>query len=210
MLWAGIEITAALRERGVVRGLGYAGLVFAALILPFLYAARAGRIEWRQDFIHSLQGDLNALGGTSLSGHVQCLYTIAECDTTLYRMQLVQSTGLFYDFLIFGPEQNPIIEQNREKFWQELQNNPPQVFVVGAELYPWGPENFGKLGLWPEFDQFMRDNYRIYDQRWFRPGEPGPLDYRIYVAKEGSQVWARNHVPKRPGERMLVASSRAE
>jgi hypothetical protein len=210
MLWAGLEITRALRERGWVRVLGYAGLGFAAFVLPFLYVARASRIEWRQDFIHSLEGDLNALGGAGLSGHVQCLYTIAECDTTLYRMQLVQSTGLFYDFLIFGPQQNPVIQENREKFWQELQRNPPQVFIVGAELYPRGPENFGKLDLWPDFERFLRDNYRVYDQRRFQPGEPGPLDYRIYVAKQGPEIWARNHLPRRPAERLLAVSSRSE
>jgi hypothetical protein len=205
MLWTGIQITTAMRQEGRVRVLGYAGLVFAALILPFLYVARASRIEWRQDFISSLQGDLNTLGGPLLSGHVQCLYTIAECDTTLYRMKLVQSTGLFYDFLIFGPDRNPVIQENREKFWRELRNNPPQVFVVGAELYPTGPENFGKLNMWPQFDQYLRDNYRVYDQRSFRPGEPGPLDYRIYVAKDGPEIWARNHPPQMPwGYRLLV------
>ena len=33
---------------------------------------------------------------------MQCLYTPADCDTVLYRMRLLQSTGLFYDYLIFG------------------------------------------------------------------------------------------------------------
>ncbi len=205
MLWVGMELTSALRERGVVRVMGVTGMIFAAGILPFLYVAKASRVHWNEDLIASLQTDLNTLGGNRLSGHVQCLYTLPDCDTALYRMQLVQSTGLFYEFLIFGPQAAPTVQDTRQQFWRELMNNPPEVIIAGAELYPWGPDNFEKLKMWPQFRAYVQDNYRVYDQRAFRPGEQGPLDYRIYVAKNGSTIWSRR--PSHGSRRSLPPKS---
>ena len=137
---------------------------------------------WDPQFIDSLAADLNHLGGRELSGHVQCIYMPADCDDALYRLRLVQSTGLFYDYLIFGSAQQQVIRDARQQFWQQFQKNPPQVVVVGSGLYPDG-FGYGKLASWPLFQQELATHYFLYDDRWFPPAESGQRAYRIYVEK---------------------------
>lgn len=190
MLWAGLQFTRALRKPGVVQALGIAGLAFGVIIAP-LYAARAHHRYWDEAFIEALHNDLSQLGGSQLSGHVQCLYMPADCDTTLYRMRLVQSTGLFYDFFVFGPDHQSVIEEYRSRFWHEFQNNPPRVIVVGQGLYPDDLDDYRKLNQWPEFNAYLRTNYSLYDERVFKPSDPGPRGFRVYVQKNEPQL-ARN------------------
>src|ERR1700690_4309577 len=103
-LWVGLQIVTGLRARGAVGILATTGLVFALILLP-IYLRETSRKVWDTQFSDSLAADLNHLGGHELSGHVQCIYMQADCADTLYRMRLVQSTGLFYDYLIFGSDQ---------------------------------------------------------------------------------------------------------
>ncbi len=91
---------------------------------------------WDPQFTDSLLADLNHLGGQQLSGHVQCIYMPADCDDALYRMRLVQSTGLFYDYLIFGPPRQQVVRDSRARFWRQFQSNTPRVVVVGGGMYP--------------------------------------------------------------------------
>src|ERR1017187_8356612 len=91
-------------------------LAFAAFFLAPQSAVLIHRYRWREtDFISSLQQNLNALGGSSLSGHIQCIDSISGCGNVLYRMRLSPSTGVLSDFLLFGaasdrqpPESIPI------------------------------------------------------------------------------------------------------
>ena len=96
----------------------------------------------------------------------------ADCDDTLYRMRLVQSTGLFYDFLIFGSPQQQVIRDTRQQFWQQFQKNTPRVVVVGSGLFP-GGFGYGKLASWPLFQQELATDYSLYDDRWFPPPNRG-------------------------------------
>jgi hypothetical protein len=130
-LWVALQIVTGLRERGVVGILAATGFAFALILLP-LYVREADRKVWDPQFTDSLAADLNRLGGQKLSGHVQCIYMPADCDDTLYRMRLVQSTGLFYDFLIFGSPQQQVIRDTRQQFWQQFQKNTPRVVVWAA------------------------------------------------------------------------------
>jgi hypothetical protein len=182
-LWVGLEIVTGLRSHGTVRILATSGLAFILILLP-IYVREASRKVWDPQFTDSLTADLNHLGGHDLSGHVQCIYMPADCDDALYRLRLVQSTGLFYDYLIFGSPQQRVIRDAREQFWQQFQKNPPRVVVVGSGLYPDG-FGYGKLASWPLFQQELARNYYLYDERWFPPAETGQRAYRIYVQKSG-------------------------
>jgi hypothetical protein len=180
-LWLAIEIVTGIQARGPVRNLAAIGLAFVLILLP-LYVREASRRVWDLQFIDSLANDLNHLGGRELSGHVQCIYMPAGCDTALYRLRLVQSTGLFYDYLIFGSPQQRVIRDQREQFWQQFRKNTPRVVIVGSGLYPDG-FGYGKLASWPLFQQELARNYVLYDDRWFPPDETGQRAYRIYVEK---------------------------
>ena len=109
----------------------------------------------------------------------------ADCHATLYSMRLVQSTGLFYDFLVFGSVEHPVIREMRDRFWQQFQKNPPRVIVVGTGLFPY-KNGYAKLATWPRFQEELATNYTLYDDRSFPPAESGEKAYRIYVAKSGA------------------------
>jgi hypothetical protein len=182
-LWAGLQIITALRARGIVRTLAMAGVGFVVILAP-IYVNRAVRKVWDPKYSDSLAADLSQLGGGALSGHVQCIDTPADCDATLYQMRLVQSTGLFYDYLIFGSNQQRVIRDARATFWQQFQRNTPQVIVVGAALYP-HRGGYSKLASWPLFQQELANHYVLYQDRSFPFAEAGVRAYRIYVEKNG-------------------------
>jgi hypothetical protein len=187
-LWAGWQIITGLRAAGMVRTLAVAGVGFVVILAP-IYVSRAVHKVWDAKYSDSLAGDLNRLGGGALSGHVQCIDTPADCDATLYQMRLVQSTGLFYDYLIFGSSRQRVIRDARATFWQQFQRNPPQVVIVGAGLYPHG-RGYGKLASWPLFQQELASHYILYADRSFPFAESGIRAYRIYVEKNRSQITA--------------------
>ena len=183
-LWAGLQIIPALRARGMERALAFAGLGFVVILAP-VYVNVAIHKVWDTAYIDSLSADLNHLGGAQLSGHVQCVTMPADCDDTLYRLRLVQSTGLFYDYLIFGSPQLQVIRDSRAKFWHEFESNTPQVVVLGSGLFP-DQHGYGKLASWPLFEQELATHYWLYADRSFPPAESGQRAYRIYVEKTGS------------------------
>jgi hypothetical protein len=192
-LWAGLQMIPALRARRMVRTLAVAGVGFVAILAP-IYVSHAVQKVWDPKYSDSLAADLSQLGGGALSGHVQCIDTPADCDTTLYQMRLVQSTGLFYDYLIFGSSQQRVIRDARATFWQQFQRNAPQVVVVGAGLYPLG-RGYGKLASWPLFQQELASHYVLYEDRSFPPAESGIRAYRIYVEKNSPQIRASLRSP---------------
>ena len=180
-LWFAIQIMTALRTPGMPGKLAVTGLVFTLILLP-IYVTKAVRKVWDPSYMDSLSADLNHLGGGRLSGHVQCIDMPADCDDTLYRMHLVQSTGLFYDYLVFGSAQQRVVRDLRGRFWQQFERNTPRVIVVGGGLFPYG-RGYNKLASWPLFQQALENHYYLYDDRTFRPAEAGPRAYRIYVEK---------------------------
>lgn len=180
-LWVGLQVITALRSQGMVRVLAIACVGFVVIVAP-IYVRQSIQRVWDPRFSDSLTADLNHLGGGALSGRVQCVDMPADCDATLYRMRLVQSTGLFYDYLIFGSSQRRVVHDLREKFWQQFERNTPEVIVVGTGLFPYG-RGYSKLASWPAFQQELAQHYFLYEDRSFPPTESGPKAYRIYVEK---------------------------
>ena len=183
-----LDLVSALRQRGLVRALAVAGLAYGAFVVVPQSVADVHRYDGRnQELIAMIQSDLTRLGGPSLSGHVQCMDTISGCTTALYRMRLEPATGLLSDFLVFGPEANSAVRDARSQFLDKVNARPPEVIVVTANLFPDGPGDFGKLAMWPEFQQLLSSRYRLCAQRtppdpvlWWSRVEP-PTSYRVYV-----------------------------
>ena len=183
LLWVGMEFAGGVRQLEWTRKLAIAGLA-AGLILAPLYVAAASRRHWDEALNSSLQSDLNRLGGRQLSGGVQCLTTAADCHTVLYRMGLVQASGLMYDYLVFGPTDQAVTGRIQSRVWGTFQDNPPQVFIVTRGLYPVMAPNYDKLKMWPALDRDLAENYEMYAERSFAPTELGGRGYRIYVRRQ--------------------------
>lgn len=189
-----LDFTVALRTApgrlaSAIRGLALVGLITGALIIAPTSASLIHRYEIHTDFISSLEQNLEALGGSNLSGHIQCIDSISGCGTTLYKMRLTQSTGVLSDFLLFGPDTTPIVHTTRESFSKAIAANPPQVIVISGWLHIDGPGNYMKLEKWPEFANYLAKNYSLKtdwtptrpDHWWSR--QQWPDEYRIYVLK---------------------------
>lgn len=185
--------TAFKRKQG---GLARAGYVVAALGLcvgAYVIAPTSifyiHRYETHEDFITSLSSTLDELGGADLSGHVQCVDSISGCGTTLYRMRLVQATGVLSDFLLFGPETAPVVHATRKQFLQAMEEHPPKVIIVSGWLHIDGPGDYKKLDRWPQFSDLLTEKYLLKTQ--WSPGRPNhwwsreqwPDGYRVYVLR---------------------------
>lgn len=191
------KFTSSTSEPGalLVKGSSQVGsaLALIALILGGFFLAPQSAVLihryrwWENDLITSLTENLNTLGGTRLSGHILCIDTNSGCGNVLYRMRLEPANGMLSDFLIFGSDQAPAVQQTREQFSTAIHAKPPQVMVVTSYLYLTDLTDFRKLDRWPEFESFLRDNYDLQTQwsptrtaRWWSREET-PASYRIYV-----------------------------
>jgi hypothetical protein len=188
-----IDLALALRNRGILRFVGIAGLAMGALFLAPRSAYLTSRYDWHNlEFMTMLESDLNTLGGAQLSGHVQCIDWISGCNTTFYRMQIVQQTGMLADFLILGPDAVPAVRESRAKFWRQIHQEPPRVFIVTSYQHLNGSDNFEKMNLWPQLQQYLAENYVLTIQRrppdpvkWWNHLQPWAA-YRIYVLKNST------------------------
>lgn len=181
-LWVGIQFVSAIRAPGFARKVAFAGLALGVIFAP-IYTAIAARAQWNEDYNRALAADLSHLGGSRLSGRIQCLTTPGDCDTVLLRMNLVQSTGLVYDYFIFGPGDQPAVQRARQEVWQRFSQDPPLVIVVGRGLYGEIANNYSKLAHWPQLNQTLQRDYMLYDERGFAPALCGYRGYRIYIRK---------------------------
>jgi hypothetical protein len=167
-----------------VLGLFVGGFVIAPTSIFYIH-----HYETHADFIASLRATLEEAGGASLSGHIQCIDSISGCGTTLYKMRLVQSTGVLSDFLLFGPETVPVVRSTRRQLLQVIETNPPKVIVVSAGLHIDGPGDYRKLERWPEFSEVLSLKYLLKTQ--WSPNRPNhwwsrkqwPDGYRVYVLR---------------------------
>lgn len=192
LLWTATECVGAARGRGWARVAGAAGVLYLAVFVVPVSAARAVRARWDESLLVALESDLERLGGQALAGRVQCVDSISGCNTVLYRMRLPERSGLLSDFLVFdraglpgvGQEAlRPIVRETRAGFLREIEANPPRVMVVTSWLHPSGLPDYGKLATWPEFARLMDERYTIETQRSFPAGMNGPLGYRLYVLR---------------------------
>jgi hypothetical protein len=125
------------------------------------------------------------LGPRSLQNKVQCLATLPDCDTVLYRLQMVQATGLMYDYFLFLPATSQAVQDARQQFWRQINQRPPQVFVVARGPFPTGRPEYQRLQSWPEFEQFLAQKYSLYDEHEYpQEKDRSVLGFRMYVKKQ--------------------------
>lgn len=196
--WVGSKANRAAQALAVI-ALAFAGFFLAPQSALLIHRYR----WWQTDFISSLQQNLAALGGPTLSGHIQCIDSISGCDTVLYRMRLQQSTGLLADYVLFGPDTVPIIRQTRQWFGADLLANPPQVIVVSSWLHFDGPGDYQKLYRWPALENFLSTRYTLQTEwtpfrtnKWWGREET-PASYRTYVLRAPGKFTTESAEPPR-------------
>lgn len=187
-----LEFLSALRKVGATRILGYSGLALGTITAP-LCVSRAVHDRWPMETQAFLTADLRAIAQPgkigSLSGHVQCVDSISGCATTLYDLNLIQSTGQMQDELLFAAPPKESSRQAREiadlrrAFLAELIKNPPKLLIVSPWLFPEGPDSYQKLQRWPEFLNLLQQRFILREERRLAPNINGPAGYRLYVLR---------------------------
>jgi hypothetical protein len=135
------------------------------------------------DTVEHLESDLNSLGGAQLNGKVQCLdMTTGGCINTLYRMNLVQSTGFIYDYYLFSSQNNDVVTRLRRRFLEEISTRPPEVIVLSSHTWPADTFGYDQLANWPAFVQVLDKNYQLARIYPLANQAVVPV-YRIYTHK---------------------------
>ena len=186
LLWVGMEFTTALRDPGPRRAIAIAGLAFGVLFMaPFnVRKIHAHHETNRAAFV--LADDFRQIAGpqiSSLDGRVQCFDMVGGCLSALYRLNLVESTGFTGDTELFAPDDGKVVPYYRALMMRELHAAPPKVIVFSNEWYVAGDYSFAKLDAWPEFRDYLAQNYRLAATQGPFDLYGYPMAYRIYVLK---------------------------
>jgi hypothetical protein len=186
LLWFSIECAIAMKGNGWLRNLGVIGIALALIVvLPRNVNLLRHMRHDRDPLTDQLELDLRRLGGSSLQNQVQCLDLVTGCYSALYRLGIMQSTGVMGDLAFFGPDDGNIVPYYRQIFWDELQKNPPKVVVLSSEWF--GKKySFNKLNAWPQFRDYLNSAYTLEVSRRFGSFDGNVLAYRIYVRKQGT------------------------
>ena len=177
MLWMALQFSAGMRERYHVKWISAAGLVLLCFLLIHNLMIPTLSYGYVQPAVAQLEPDLQRLGGSSLSGNIQCVEAVNGCINTLYEMGLMQSTGFIYDAPLFTKEPNPEVQQLRAMFLSKMQQRPPKVLVL---MKSWG---YDRVEVWPAFRSFLQNNYSIQAESGDQSGKIEPGNYRLYVQK---------------------------
>jgi hypothetical protein len=182
LLWSGLEFVVALRKGRFSALAGGAGLLIGTLLIAPFYLWRVFHVDQPNLVAMGIVSALEQYPQSQLQGSVQCLDGVAGCYSALYRLQLKQSTGLMGDQLLFSSHPNSAVSDFRDNFFREITSAPPTVFVETS--YRFGDrQTFNKVDAWPEFAEFLRNNYTLTtEQTWGKPSpEADPMGYRIYL-----------------------------
>jgi hypothetical protein len=179
-LWAMLELERGLRGRRWEKYIAFTTLVVVTALLPRELATERS-VHYPMTAINDLQRDLKRLGGSSLSGNVQCLdMTLGSCINALYRLQLVQSTGFIYDYYLFPQHPNAVTDSLQRRFLDEVAAHPPKVIVLSSHIWPEDRYGYDELANWPEFDRWFEARYRLGKEEIQTSRAAG---YRIYLFK---------------------------
>jgi hypothetical protein len=195
LLLISLDLATSLRSSSKARYVAVAGLACGALILAPLALVRVHRFDARpQEFDAMLASDLERLGGSRLSGHVQCMDTIQDCLPTLFTLRWLPATHTLSDAVLFGAGEKPAVQLMRRRFMDAAEAKPPFVIVVVSGSFLDSTSGYSKLAAWPEFASWLAARYTLVAERtpahlirWWSRAQP-PAGYRLYVSKQVTGV----------------------
>ena len=186
------DFASASRSPGAARIPAVAGFAFGCLFLAPWSVWKIRSFDPATPFQSALAQELTKLGGSQLSGQVQCLDTFGGCLNTLYHLKITQSSGFLYDCYLFTPSQNQVSLNYRKSFWSAFERNPPRILVLTSQ-FCFGPDSFDKFHNWPAFDDALHRSYKLVTewvpdrpQHWWSRKE-FPASFRIYVLQAETQ-----------------------
>ncbi len=194
LLAVGIDCSLALRQGKWRPMVAAAVLLYCLAVIAPVSIAKASHYDRTDELSTSIEADLSSLGGSKLSGQVQCLDTFAGCIGALYDMRLVQDTGFLYDCYLFHRPLTEVGKSLDDRFWSEMTTHPPRVIVVTDQFCYDETAGYQKLNNWPAFSAWLEENYVLYADRppqgmmhwWAQPRAAN--GYRVYVRREAGRT----------------------
>lgn len=194
LLLIAIELEASLKSRDFRLWLSIAAIAWSSFLLAPVSAWKAAGYQGATGALEAqLVNDIRLTGEehgvSSLNGQVQCLDSVSGCIGALEHLQVEQTSGHLYDEFLFHAADDPAVRHMRQSFAQQMLSHPPVIFVITDPLFPSGPDHYGKLAQWPEFSQWLNENYTIALTR--APSTSirvmgrrvVPVGYRLYVRR---------------------------
>jgi hypothetical protein len=181
-LWVMMAIDTALNARRASVRTAALVLIMSTLLLPPMLLALELNRNYPLDTIQSLEHDMQSMGGSRLSRHVQCLdMTLGGCINVLYRLHLVQSTGFIYDFYLFPDRPTPVTAALQTRFLSEVTASPPRVLILSQHIWPDERLGYDEVRRWPAFEAYLASHYRL--AREYMPPSRLIAGYRIYLLR---------------------------
>lgn len=184
-----------------------------AHILP-MYLRELRRQPGPSALTQAMEADLRRLGGDALQHRVQCFDMTFGCLNSLYHLSLVENTGFTGDLLLFPEKANAASERYRAMFWEAQRTTPAQVIVFTNQEFN-RPNSFSRLARWPEFANYLQQNFQLVVERSFpyedkykgdAPAPPATAPtYRLYVRRAGVRAVA-NLVDRQERHSMAMRS----
>lgn len=180
-LWLALECVKAMHTPGWRRVVGTSLLALGVLAVVPKYTYKMILVEPMSDQQDAMKADLIRLGGSTLQNQVQCLDMVDGCLSTLYRLNLVQSTYFIGDHMFFGPVGSTGLPYYRDIFWNDLHRSPPRVIILTNDWLG-EPDSFEKINQWPQMAAYLDAAYKLEVTRRF-----GFHGYKIYLLRAKEQ-----------------------
>lgn len=100
------------------------------------------------------------------------------CITALYRLKLVNATGLIGDIGLFPSHPSAITDPFQRQFAQTMAERPPEVIVISSYSWPGEHYTYEKLANWPAFTAALARGYHLAHEVETTSDGVG---YRLYV-----------------------------
>jgi Dolichyl-phosphate-mannose-protein mannosyltransferase len=123
-----------------------------------------------------LMADISSLRAEGHDHGIQMMDQTLGGFDAMYRLQLEQATSAIYDFQFFNKENDPYVQGLRASWLKDMSRAQPDLIVMSIQHWP-QPDSFDRLKTWPEFEQFLSENYLLTRQTSW---------YRIYVRNRSS------------------------
>jgi hypothetical protein len=187
-LLLGMELMAALKQRGAPKMLGVAAMLLLLIwVIPYYGRETHRRGPGQAVIANAMEVDLQTLGGAqALQQKVQCFDLVYGCLNALYHLQIVENTGFTGDLLFFNKKEDGAVKYYRDLYWKLETQNPATVIVLSNEVLL-QPNNFGKIYGYPRWADYLAKNFTQIDERTFPPNGNA---YRIYI-RNGTPLLAK-------------------
>jgi len=172
-VWCGMAIGVLLKDTRILVRLPVALVLAIWLVIwmpTFVRHTRAGRYDLTNT--HRLEAEILKLRSAGKDHGIQVMDMSTGGILALYDLRLVQETGFLYDYYFYQSPQNPLVQELRQRFLDEMGAKKPDILVVSFQSWPDPQPGYGRVDQWPGLRDLLQSDYEL---------KQSIAAYRIYV-----------------------------